>query len=161
MTREDLAALLDYEPETGVFRWKVRSGRATVGMVAGTAHNRGYWQINVRGKLYLAHRLAWFITHGEWPAQDTDHINGDKQDNRIANLRLASRSENMANTGPKQNSASGIKGVWLFKRTGKWAAGYRKDGRMVHVGYFDTVQEAEQAHRAAYEKAFGIYARAA
>ena len=160
MTRHKLAAVLNYEPTTGVFTWKVRSGRAVPGMVAGTPHNRGYWQINVLGKVYLAHRLAWFVARGEWPVGDIDHINGDKQDNRIANLRTATRSQNMANKGANRNNTSGYKGVWFFKRTGRWMAGYRKDGKRIHVGYFDTAEEAAAAHRASYEKAFGQYARA-
>jgi len=161
MTRDELAALLDYAPETGVFTWKVRTGRAVPGMIAGTAHNRGYWTIIVRGTPYLAHRLAWFMVHGEWPALDIDHINGDKRDNRIANLRLATRSENMANKGPNRNNTSGYKGVWYYKRTGKWMAGYRKGNARIHLGYFDTAEEAVEAHRTAYAKAFGEYARAA
>lgn len=161
MTRDELTALLDYEPESGRFIWKVRSGKASPGKIAGTAHSCGYWQINVGGKVQLAHRLAWFMSYGEWPASDIDHINGDKRDNRIANLRLASRSENMANTPPPKNNTSGYKGVWLFRRTGRWMAGYRKDGKSVHLGYFDTAEEAVEAHRTAYAKAFGEYARVA
>lgn len=161
MTRDEAVDLLDYDPSSGDFRWKVQSGGTIPGRIAGTAHNNGYWQIKARGTAYLAHRLAWLMVHGEWPLNEVDHINGDKRDNRIANLRTATRSQNMANKGANRNNTSGYKGVSLFKRTGKWVACYRKDGRTVHVGYFDTAEEAAQAHRVAYEKAFGIYARAA
>lgn len=161
MTLDELRRRLNYDPQTGEFRWKVRAGRGLPGMIAGTAHNRGYWQIRVCDELHLAHRLAWLMTYGEWPAEDIDHINGDKRDNRIANLRAASRSQNMANKGPNRNNTSGYKGVWYFKRTGKWMAGFRKDGRSIHVGCFDTPEEAAEARRIAFEKAFGEYARAA
>ncbi len=161
MTPDDVKAMMAYDPQTGNFIWKVRRGQAAVGKIAGTPHNQGYIQIKVGEKVILAHRLAWFVTYGEVPSCDIEHINGNKLDNRIANLRLATRSQNMANKGPNRNSRSGLKGVYYFKRTGKWVAGFRKDGLRIHVGYFDTAEEAAEAHRVAYEKAFGIYARAA
>lgn len=161
MTPDQVNALLDYDPLTGDFRWKMRRGRGLQGMIAGCKHIQGYTQINVGGKVRLAHRLAWLVTYGEFPSRDIDHINGDKRDNRIANLRLATRSENMANTTPPRNNTSGFKGVWYFKRTGRWMAGFRKDGKSIHLGYFDTAEEAAEAHRVAYAKAFGEYARAA
>lgn len=161
MTPDDVKALLDYDPLTGDFRWKVRRGQASVGKIAGTPHNQGYIQIKAGEKIVLAHRLAWFVTYGKFPSCDIDHINGDKRDNRIANLRLATRSENMANTTLPRSNTSGFKGVWYFKRTGRWMAGFRKDGKSIHLGYFDTAEEAAEAHRIAYAKAFGEYARAA
>ena len=92
-----LRATLHYDPDTGKFTRKIARGSKAVGDEPGSFNPVGYWQIGVCGRTYTAQRLAWYYTTGEWPEHDIDHINRDKLDNRIANLRAISRSENLKN----------------------------------------------------------------
>jgi len=144
LTANRLRHLLTYDPVTGVFRWlNPTNRRLRCGAVAGTPHNRGYTSISLDGVQYLAHRLAWLHVHGHWPPGDLDHRDRDKRNNRIANLRPATRGENVANTPVRRNSASGVKGV---ERVGKrWRAKIRRDGVTTHIGTFDTDDEAARA----------------
>src|ERR1700731_2752322 len=92
--------VLSYDPETGIFRWKVKlSDRSPIGKRSGGHTSSGHWRIRVDGHYYLAHRLAWLLTHGVWPRDEIDHINRVRDDNRLANLREASHSQNHANCG--------------------------------------------------------------
>lgn len=139
-----LRLLVSYDPETGEFRRIVRAGARPAGSLAGTRTKRGYVQIGACGAFHLAHRLAWLWTHGEWPASDIDHLNGDKSDNRIANLRAVTKSENMQNfRAARKDSTSGLLGTSPSK--GKWQAKIQVDGKTRHLGTFST---AEDAHRA-------------
>jgi hypothetical protein len=102
LTAERLRELLDYDPETGRFIWRKDHPTAKhikAGSVAGTKNGRGYWVIGVAGAKYVAHRLAWLYVTGEWPAHLVDHENGDRLDNRFANLREATDSQNNFNRG--------------------------------------------------------------
>ena len=135
--------VLDYDPDTGVFRWKVtRRGSASAGVVAGSLHSNGYWYIQVDGRHYLAHRLAWLITNGAFPADQIDHIDGDPANNRIANLREATNAENMQNLRrANRNSTTGLLGVSRRRKRFQatiWLQEKRRD-----LGYFGT---PEQAH---------------
>src|SRR5260370_40019772 len=95
LTQERLHSLLDYDPDSGVFRWKCscdhgRRGRRSAGDVAGGwagGRNSAYWMIGIDYRRYLAHRLAWFYVHGEWPPHQIDHIDLDKTNNTLVNLR--------------------------------------------------------------------------
>lgn len=123
VTQGKLRELLTYDPSTGVFTRRVKtSNRATVGKKLGTTDSRGYHQIRVLGRLYLAHRLAWMYTYGEWPAGQVDHINRDKVDNRASNLRVVTHSENSQNTGLRSNNTSGHKGVTWVESKQRWIA---------------------------------------
>ena len=159
LTAETVRKLLDYEPETGVFRW--RSGREGVskGMVAGTKNAAGYRQIMILRKRYYAHRLAWLYVNGDWPHAEVDHANGDKADNRISNLRLAEKSQNRANTALQRNNTSGFKGVCFHKPIGKFYASIQIEKKYKFLGYFDTPEKAHAAYYEAAEKYFGEFAR--
>ena len=148
---------LDYDPLTGDFTWRVTvNGRAKAGTIAGCKSNE-YWAIRVAGKLHLAHRLAWFYVHGEWPKQ-IDHINGIGSDNRIANLRLATPAQNAANMKRVKTNTTGFKGV-SFKK-GKWRANIKHAGRAIQIGTFASPEEAHAAYIAASRQFFGEFARA-
>src|SRR5687768_4110898 len=122
LTAERLRELLDYDPDTGVFRWKTRPVRAEylrtdrawnsrfAGRPAGTLV-KGYVCILIYRRSYRAHRLAWLYVHGEWPRNELDHEHGNRADNRIEKLRSATRGQNMQNRKPNSNNTSGYPGV--------------------------------------------------
>lgn len=162
LVRERIEAALSYDKEKGVFRWIKPTGRRTkVGDVAGSLWSSGYLAIGIAGQRVLAHRLAWFIETGEWPEFDIDHINGNRQDNRIANLRPASRSQNMANTLKRSSNTSGVKGVHWSSRSRRWIARVMKDGKQIHLGAFKDISDAAKAYATGASVAFGEFARAA
>jgi hypothetical protein len=145
---------LIYYADTGCFYWARKRGPRRAGALAGSPNRAGYWTIRIGGKLLYAHRLAWFAIFGEFPPSGMDHINGNRADNRIANLRLATRQQNMGNSKPHRDSASGFRGVQFDKRRGRWCA------RVGHkyIGTFDTPQEAALAYQTAAEDIYGEYA---
>lgn len=151
-------AKLLYDAEAGTFTWRVKSGRQSAGSRAGSLWPSGYVGIRVGGKTYLAHRLAWAFVHGEWPGMDVDHVNRCPADNRIVNLRLASRSQNMANCGLRSTNTSGVKGVHWSTRKNRWIARVQKNGKHGWVGSFERIEDAAKAARAAYEREFGAFA---
>ena len=117
----------------------------------------GYLRQAYKGKLWYTHRLAWFLHYGTLPKQ-VDHINGDRTDNRICNLRLADDYENQQNTGIQRDNTSGVKGVYLHKRTGKWTGQLRAFGKRFSIGYHITIGEAETAMRELRQEKHGMYA---
>lgn len=151
LNAERVRELLSYDPETGVLTWRVTRGRmAPAGSIAGTNGIHGYRQLIICGERHKSHRVAWLITHGEWPAGDIDHINGIRDDNRLCNLRVVTRAQNMQNQRfPRRGTTSGLLGVSFHKRIRKWAAHIRVGAKTLHIGYFD---EPEQAHQAYLEK---------
>jgi hypothetical protein len=147
LTAERLRELLDYDPLTGVFLWKVpRAQVIKAGDLAGTFCAKGYRKIIVDGRSYKAHRLAWLYVYGEWPADQIDHINRVKDDNRIANLRSVTNGENRANTLVNRNNPVGEKNVRM--QNGKFRVVVRRQRKMHHVGYFESVAEAAMARDA-------------
>ena len=153
-----LRELLNYDPETGVFTWRVaRKGRFK-GSVAGSTDSNGYRTIRLDDVLYLEHRLAVLYMIGEWPKATVDHINGERADNRWTNLREATWSQNLANRSPNKNNTSGAKGVWWNKRRSKWTAAVTVDRKAIHLGYFLTVGSAEAAYKEAAKRYFGEFA---
>ena len=144
-----LREVLNYDPETGVFTWKVRtSNRVNVGAVAGAMLKTGYLSICLDGKFYRAHRLAWLFVRGEWPTADIDHLNGIRTDNRFANLRDASRSVNQQNLRAARGStASGMLGVYRSDKKGKpWRSCIKVDGVDRHLGNYATPEAAQAAY---------------
>jgi hypothetical protein len=150
ITAETLRALLAYNPETGEFRWRVNRKGIQMGDVAGCVNSSGYTRIKVNGMEFVAHRLAWLYTHGTWPDHQIDHINGDKRDNRIKNLRDVSRSVNLQNqTRARRGSTSGLLGVSWHKHKEQWETKIMIDKRSQHIGYFHTPEAAHAAYLAA------------
>jgi len=146
LTPEAVREVLDYDPETGIFRWKLSRGRAPAGAVAGHPHPQGYWAIRVFTIDILAHQLAWFYVYGVFPPE-IDHKNRDKRDNRLSNLRECSHPQNQWNVGALRSNKTGIKGVSLHKSSGLYRARLRVNNTNIMVGYFKTLEEAAAAYR--------------
>ena len=159
ITHERAKECLDYNPDTGEFRWKSVAGKtnAYAGKSAGNLDPSGYVTIKVDYRKYPAHRLAFLIVNGEFPPELTDHINGVKNDNRWSNLRFADNSLNQRNAKISSRNTSGVPGVCFNKRKGKWVARIMtQDGIRKSLGYFNTICEAAEARRAA-EKENGYH----
>jgi len=154
MNQESLKSVLHYDPATGVFRRRfAKAYNAKPWSVAGRVATKGYVQIVIDGKAYMAHRLAWLYIHGEWPKQQVDHINGCKTDNKIDNLRDVSQSENMLNQSKPRNGK--LLGVSWHKTTQKWSARLQINKKVNSLGYFDNEIMAHQAYLEA-KKNFGV-----
>lgn len=153
ISAETLRESLDYDPETGVFIWKVNHGKCVPGERAGSLNNfHGYESIGVAGRRLLSHRLAWLYVYGEWPEDQIDHINRVRSDNRITNLRLATCSENLQNTKLRLDNKSGHKGVIWFRRDSVWRAYITVNRVSQHLGYFPQINDAIAARKAAEAK---------
>lgn len=150
MTPDDFRARMHFDPSTGIFTAIKRSGRRQIGDELGYTRPDGYRMLSVGVRWYYAHRLAWFLHTGRWPANEIDHINGNRSDNRIGNLRPCSRSQNMMNT-PK-------KGVCFHKKYKTWQASIRIGGRRIHLGTFATEVDAIAAYRRAADRLHGEFA---
>ncbi|MGM8463013.1 HNH endonuclease [Enterobacter cloacae] len=118
----------------------------------------GYAYIKVDRVKYSAHRLAWLYVHGSMPEEQIDHVNNNRSDNRISNLRLASRSQNMMNQYVRKDSISGVKGVGWDKKMQSWRARCQVGGKRVVIGWFDSVEEAEESLRVYREQYHGEFA---
>lgn len=149
VTHDELLKLLHYDPETGYFTWKLaRCGQVPAGARAGSITAYGYRRINIRHKLYTAHKLAVFYMTGEWPRHDVDHKRGNRDDNRWVKIRELSRAENMQNLqGAHKDNATGFLGVAPIRD--RFAAYIRYDGRNRYLGTFNTPEEASRAYLAA------------
>lgn len=151
---ELVRSLYCYDPETGKVTNSVNiSSRARAGQEAGTKDN-GYRKIQISGGQYGAHRIAWYLHYGEWPDKFIDHVNCDRSDNRIENLRLATVSENQINSRARP-SALGLKGAY------KVGNRYRSQFYHQHLGYFDTKEDAHAAYIKRARELFGEFARSA
>lgn len=145
ITLERLRELLSYDAETGVFTWSGHSGSAKAGDIAGTQCD-GYTKIQIEGRLYRGHRLAWFYVTGKWPEKHLDHRDGVRSNNRWANLRPASPAENHQNRSVQKNNKSGFLGVNWHRGEGKWRASIQSRGRRTYLGYFATAEAAHEAY---------------
>lgn len=152
VTRERLVEEFDYDPETGLF---TRHDGTTKNM---NETCWGYFRIKMDGKGFQAHTLAWLYVYGEIPEQQIDHINLDKLDNRIANLRLATSSQQMANNRIKRTNTSGAKGVVIRKRSKPYDAAVIVNGKYLFQGAFATLDEAAHAYNKAAIHYFGDFA---
>jgi hypothetical protein len=170
LSPDDLRKLIDYDPHAGKFLWRARdphwfpsdrtcqmwntrwAGREAFVCV----NSRGYQSARVLGKNVKAHRVAWAIAFGEWPKNQIDHINGDKTDNKISNLRVVTRLTNNKNRKIPSNNTSGVIGVFRQKNNQKWAAQIACNGKRITLGYFHSFDDAVSARRQA-ERKFGYH----
>lgn len=165
LTQARLKELLHYDPETGLWTWLVdRPGKgAKVGDHPAHLEGSGYLQFSVDGRNYRSNRLAWLYMTGEWPARLVDHEDRDRTNDRWANLRLATRSQNKANGGVYANNSLGVKGVGTsaHMKSKPYRARIQVEGRAVHLGYFATPEQANAAYAAAAHRHFGEFGTAA
>ena len=147
LTQERLKEVLHYDHETGIFTRKIKTASNTkIGDIAGGLTDQGYSTICIDYKGYRAHRLAWMYLYGYFP-KEIDHINGNRLDNRLCNLREVTRSENNQNHKKlRSNNTTGYVGVSQFKRDNNFLARIVVDGKIKSIGYFDTPEEASEAY---------------
>lgn len=170
---EVIRQLLSYDPETGKLFWKRRdralfptdmahrmwNGRYAGKEAATSKMNTGYYQTSVFDNHVLAHRAIWAIVYGAWPEQHIDHANGDRADNRLSNLRLATVTENLRNTATRKDNRSGFKGVSWHKSHQLWRAVIAVNGKQKYLGRYKTREEAAAAYDMAARQHYGEFAR--
>lgn len=154
MTAEWLHENLVYVPETGAFMWKVRGAGRMMGKVLGTKVWPGYITMKVDNVIHYAHRLAWLYVHGRWPDYQLDHINGDKADNRIINLREATPAQNSARRRTTRKIAPS-RGV--FPHGVGFVARIHFEGKRRYLGYFPTAEAAKDAYEAKAREIHGEF----
>ncbi len=162
LTAERLREVLSYDETTGVFTWMHRPNSKrwntkNAGKVAGSVHNGGYLHLSLDNQKYLNHRMAWLYVYGEWPRRFVDHINLDKTDNRISNLRLADFAENSANISTRKNSVSGFRGVSFLTSRQRWIAQIHKNKRYYRLGSFKDKECAARAYAEAAQNLYGEF----
>jgi hypothetical protein len=160
LTQAELQEYLHYNPLTGVFIWlEALSRNMPPGDIAGTNNHRGYRIISIYGRKYQAHRLAWLYTHGTWPKDQIDHINGNGLDNRIANLREATAHQNSSNVKLPKDNTSHFRGVVWHRRVKKWQAQISVRGVTKYLGCFPTPEAASAVYEAKATEIFGEFKR--
>ena len=148
LSAERLREVVAYNPETGVFTWKLSIATKTkVGNECGGLTKKGYRHFCVDGKLHLAHRLVWLHVYGHWPVGEIDHKNGMKADNRLTNLRDVPNIVNQQNRKVAiVGSKSGLLGVGWYEPLNKWVAKIRANGQVHHLGYYADKHKAHQIY---------------
>jgi hypothetical protein len=160
ITQMRLKQLFSYDAASGIFTRIATTGpNSRIGQAAGWSGGNGRIYIKIDGASYQAHRLAWLYVHGEFPEADIDHINMDPQDNKISNLRCATRSQNNANKERTQLNKSGFKGVNFHKASNKFIAQISHQGKKLYLGIFNTPEEASAIYKNRAEKLFGEFSR--
>lgn len=155
MIKIDVDSLLEYDQETGIFKWKVSRQCVPAGTVAGAMNGKGYWMITVNGKKVAAHRLAFLLVEGVWPDQEIDHKDGNRANNALANLRKVDHATNMQNkSAAHSNSSTGLLGV--SPKNGKFRATINVDGRQKYLGLYDTAEAAHAAYKDAKSKLHSV-----
>lgn len=160
LTTKRVREVLDYDPETGIFVWIKKphyKANVRVGMIAGCLDRAGYVLIRIDGQSVRGHRLAWLYVYGYFPIE-VDHRNGVRSDNKLLNLREATRGQNCANRGRPPCNTTGFKGV--TRRGQQFVASIKKDRRRYHLGTFTTGEQAHVAYTTAAQQFFGEFANA-
>lgn len=148
LTQQELKSKLSFNPETGIFTWLIaNNSRVKVGMIAGTFSSTGYVYITIDRKNYKSHRLAWLYMNGECPKDMIDHVDGDKLNNKIVNLRKCNQSQNMQNQKLSKFNTSGYKGVSWHNATSKWRSRAKLKSKQYHLGLFERAEDAFKAYQ--------------
>lgn len=161
ITLQRLNELLTFDPETGIFKWKKYRAGVRPSLIAGNRLKNPkcriiYIKIEIDGKVYNAHHLAWFITKGVWPEGKLDHIDRNGENNRPDNLRPATSGQNAINMDLRSNNQSGYSGVRYYNR--KWVADIGHNGKVIYLGSFAKISEAIEVRRAKAKELFGEFA---
>ena len=156
ITQNRLLELFIYQD--GQLIWKINKPPAKIGTVIGSNHNDGYLHSRIDRRIYLLHRLI-FLYHKGFLPEFIDHIDGNRRNNKIGNLREATRSQNISNSKLKNNNTSGFKGVSWNKSVNKWVAGIRFNRKKIHLGCFHNKQDAYAVYCEAAKKYFGEFAK--
>lgn len=152
LTLKRLSELLNYDPETGAFRWRNSGSGRRRDLIAGAHTSEGYMHICIDGRSYRSARLALFYTHGRWPHDEVDHINHIRDDDRLCNLREVDRGINGKNCSMSPRNESGHTGVTWNKREKKWMARIRVKGVQYNLGYYHDMNDAVAARREAEKR---------
>jgi hypothetical protein len=159
-TIEEIQELVRVDISTGDVVWaKNRKGRARAGDRVGSVGSHGYFETSIANKRVLLHHVVWASAYGEWPTDGIDHIDGDRQNNAISNLRLATKSQNGRNRPKQANNKSGCKGVSWHAQAQKWRATIMHNRKQHYLGLFDDVETAAAAYRSASVRLHGEYGR--
>jgi hypothetical protein len=158
LTQQRVRELFDYR-DGQLFWISPKKGRQ-LGRPVGSLHKDGCLVVRIDYQLYKVHRLVFLWNHGYMP-EFVDHADMNRANNKIENLRPATKSQNMANRCQQTNGASGFKGVYFHKHSGKWAASIKANKVRMNLGLFDAPEAAHEAYKAAALKHFGEFARAA
>lgn len=159
MTQERLRELVHYNPETGLlYRKKITGGSVKVGDVVGAPHSEGYIQCRVDNVKDYAHRFIWLYVYGYWPKGTIDHINRNRADNRLCNIREATYTENNHNKSISKNNTSGHPGVYWSERDGKHRVQITIQRKNIYIGSFKCKEEAIAARKAAEAKYYSTFA---
>jgi hypothetical protein len=148
---------IDYDHGTGIFRWRTKPLRGDVGDIATGEDGQGYLRLTICGERHRAHRLAWLYVYGFWPNDLVDHINMDRSDNRIENLRLATKSQNASNSSKRPSNTTGFKGV--TRSRGRYVAQIKANGKVRRIGSYETPEEASLVYQVAASLLHGEFAR--
>jgi hypothetical protein len=155
LTVEVLNRFLIFDQETGYFFWRIApSPRVKAGVLAGTLNSSGYRQIRIKKKQFLASRLAWLMAYGSFPNGEIDHIDRNKDNNRILNLRVVTRKQNMENTGKRKDNSSGYKGVSWEPRNQMWKSQIQHNKVKIHLGFHSSPEAASKAYLEASNRLF-------
>ena len=156
----EISNYIKYNPTYGEVVWEVsRNSNAPAGSIINSKHKHGYIQFKFNYKMYLAHRVAWFLYYGEWPKGFIDHIDGVRDNNKITNLRLATRLENSHNRLPNKRSKSPFKGVAFVKKSNRWQVQISYNKKVIYIGQYDTDLEAAIAYNIKATQLFGRFAK--
>lgn len=158
LTAERLREVVIFDESIGAFRWR-KSGRGRwqrAGEIAGSKDDRPYPVLTIDQRTYYLHRLAWLYAHGEWPPEEIDHRRGDRKKLSLDELRPATRQQNARNQRASSRNKTGFRGVYISNK--RFAAQYGI-GRAIHIGTFDTAEQAAKAYDATVSKIYGEFAR--
>lgn len=138
-----------YDEETGKLLWRASKGKTRSGEEVGAWHHSGYRRILIKGKTYWTHRVIWLMAFGVWPSDQIDHIDGNRGNNLLSNLRDVVSRENSKNQKLRKTNSSGVPGVSWNSRDHRWQAHISGNGKRIHLGYFTDLDSAVAARKAA------------